>query len=154
VFALDAEDGSRAWVNDKVAGVTELMLWRQPAHPPREGGGPMVPERTILIASSGLTGLWGLDPNDGRTLWRRNLPEGGISSPVSIAGALLVSSTRYGIFLFSPLDGAVIDGIDTGGGVAMTPAAYGRRAYVLTNEGTLLGLHIQAPPIATPRPKG
>jgi len=154
VFALDAEDGSRAWVNDKVSGVTELTLFKQPAHPPRGGNGPMVPERTILVASSGLTGLWGLDPNDGRTLWRRNLPEGGISTPVPIAGALLVTSTRYGIFLFSPLDGAVIDGIDTGGGVAMAPATYGRRAYVLTNEGTLLGLHIQAPPIATPPPKG
>ena len=103
VFALDAEDGARAWVNDKVAGVTELTLWRQPAHRPRGGSGPMVPERQVLVASSGLTGLWGLDPNDGRTLWRRNLPEGGISTPIPIAGALLVTSTRYGIFLFLSL---------------------------------------------------
>jgi len=152
VFALDAEDGSRAWVNDKVSGVTEMTLWEQPAHAPR-GPGPIVPARRILLAASGLTGLWALDPNDGRTLWRRNLPHGGISAPVPIAGAVLVTSTRYGIFLFSPLDGAVIDGIDTGGGVAMTPAAYGMRAYVMSNAGTLLGLHIQPPPIAT-RPKG
>jgi hypothetical protein len=100
-----------------------------------------------------VTGLWGLDPDDGHTLWRRNLPHGGISAPVPWEGALLVTSTRYGIFLFSPLDGAVIDGIDTGGGVAMTPATYGMRAYVMSNTGTLLGLHIQPPPIATP-PKG
>ena len=154
VFALDAEDGARAWVNDKVAGVTELTLWKQPAHRPRGGSGPMVPERQVLVASSGLTGLWGLDPNDGRTLWRRNLPEGGISTPIPIAGALLVTSTRYGIFLFSPLDGAVIDGIDTGGGVAQAPGAYGNRAYVLTNEGVLLGLHVQPPPSVTSPPKG
>lgn len=145
VFALDADDGSRAWANEKAAGVTELMMWRQPAHRPRDGKGPDVPEKRILIASSGLTGLWGIDPEDGRTVWRRNLPEGGISAPVPVAGALLLTSTRYGIFLFAPLDGAVIDGIDTGGGISMTPAAYGRRAFMLTNGGSLLGLHIAAP---------
>jgi outer membrane protein assembly factor BamB len=160
VFALDARDGSRAWVNDKVTGATELILWEQPPHPrrgtPAEAqaqGAPLVPARRVLLASSGLTGLWGLDPEDGRALWHRNLPEGGLSAPAPIVGALLVTSTRYGIFLFSPLDGAVIDGIDTGGGFAMTPAAYGTRAFVMSNEGTLLGLHVEPPPIAT-RPKG
>ena len=150
VFALDAQNGSRAWVNDKVTGVTELMLWEQPAHPPRNGDGPDTPAKSILLAASGLTGLWALDPNDGRTLWRRNLPEGGISAPVAFAGALLISSTRYGIFLFSPIDGAVIDGIDTGGGFAMTPAAYGRHAFVMSNTGILLGLQIEPPPIPKP----
>jgi hypothetical protein len=62
-----------------------------------------------------------------------------------MAGALLVATTRYGLFLFSPMDGAVIDGIDTGGGVAMTPAVHGRRAFVLTNGGALLSLHVQTP---------
>ncbi|MCC6558557.1 MAG: PQQ-binding-like beta-propeller repeat protein [Polyangiaceae bacterium] len=145
VFALDAQDGSRAWVNEKATGVTELVLWEQPAHRPRGGEGPEVPARKILLAASGLTGLWALDPEDGRTIWRRNLPEGGISAPVPWVGALLVATTRYGLFLFSPTDGAVIDGIDTGGGVAMTPAVHGRRAFVLTNGGALLGLHVQAP---------
>lgn len=158
VFALDADSGSRAWVNEKVHGVNELTLWTQPAHPPRSVGGhdaagPGVPARRILLASSGLTGLWALDPEDGRTLWRKNLPEGGISAPVPWAGALLITSTRYGIFLFSPIDGAVIDGIDTGGGFAMTPAAYGRRAFVMSNTGQFLGLDIEAPKIADP-PKG
>ncbi|WP_437820246.1 outer membrane protein assembly factor BamB family protein [Sorangium sp. So ce1078] len=150
VFALDAENGTRAWVNEAAVGVTELVLWHQPAHQPRSGGGPIVPERKVLLASSGLTGLWALDPEDGRTIWRRDLPDGGISAPVPFAGALLVTTTRYGIFLFSPLDGAVIDGIETGGGIAMTPAAYGRRAFVLTNGGALLSLDVETPPI----PKG
>jgi outer membrane protein assembly factor BamB len=156
VFALDAEDGGRAWSNDKVLGVTELTLWTQPAHPPRAGSAPPTPAKSLLLAASGLTGLWALDPDDGRTVWRRNLPEGGISAPVPFAGALLISSSRYGLFLFSPLDGAVIDGIDTGGGFGMTPAAYGRRAFVMTNAGQFLGLSIETPPIATPPilPKG
>jgi outer membrane protein assembly factor BamB len=149
VFALDAENGTRVWVNDKAIGVTNLVLWEQPAHPPRSGQGPEVPARRLLLGSSGLTGLWALDPNDGRTVWRRNLAEGGMSAPVPIQGALLVGTTRYGIFLFSPLDGGVIDGISTGNGFAMTPAAYGRRAFVLSNGGALIGLSVQPPPSVT-----
>lgn len=145
VFALDAADGSRAWANEKAVGVTELVMWRQPAHRPQGGAGPSVPEKRLLVAASGLTGLWGIDPEDGRTVWRKPLPEGGISAPVPVAGALLLTSTRYGIFLFSPLDGAVIDGIDTGGGISMSPAAHGRRAFMLTNGGSLLSLQIAAP---------
>jgi outer membrane protein assembly factor BamB len=143
VFALDGESGTRLWGNDKVTGANELLLWEQP--PRVTPGGPGLPGRKILFASSGLTGLWALDPKDGRTLWRRNLPEGGMTAPVAWEGTLLVGTTRYGIFLFSPLDGAVIDGIDTGTGVAMTPAARGKRAFVLTNGGTLLGLDIDPP---------
>ncbi len=151
VYALDAENGTRAWVNDKATGVTELVLWEQPAHAPRDGQGPEVPARKVLLASSGLNGLWGLDPNDGRTLWRRSLPEGGVTAPVPVAGAVLVGTTRYGIFLFSPLDGAMIDGIETGNGFAMTPAAYGKRAFVVTNGGQLLGLGIQTPTVSGPK---
>lgn len=146
VFALDARSGGQAWSNPAVRGVTELVLWSQPAHAPRHGEGPDIPAKKVLLASSGPTGLWGLDPEDGRTLWRRDLPEGGITAPVPWAGAVLVGTTRYGLFLFSPLDGALIDGINTGGDIAMTPAAYGHRAYVMTNAGNLLGLHIAAPP--------
>ncbi|MFO0590572.1 MAG: PQQ-binding-like beta-propeller repeat protein [Polyangiaceae bacterium] len=146
VFALDGENGSRIWWNDKVLGATDLLMWEQPARPAADGKGPGIPARKLLLASSGVTGLWALDPNDGgRTVWHRALPEGGMTAPVPWEGTLLVGTTRYGLFLFSPLDGAVIDGIDTGTGIAMTPAAYGRRAFTLTNGGTLLGIDI-APP--------
>ena len=145
VFALDAETGARIWANDRAQGVTELVLWEQPAHRPRDGKGPMVPARKILFAASGNTGLWALSPEDGRELWRRPLPEGGITAPVPVMGALLVGTTRYGLFLFSPLDGGVIDGIDTTGGFAMTPAAHGRRGFVLSNGGTWLGVSVQSP---------
>lgn len=147
VFALDAEDGSRAWVNDKARGVTDISLWTQPAHRPRSGEGPEVAAKTILFAASGVTGLWALNPEDGSTLWRKSIPEGGISAPVPFAGAMLVSSTRYGVFLMSPLDGGVIDAIETGGGYAMTPAAYERRAFVMSNQGAFLALHINAPTV-------
>jgi outer membrane protein assembly factor BamB len=145
VFALDAEDGSRVWVNENATGVTELTLWSQPAHAPREGHGPEVRAKSVLLGSSGLSGLWALDPETGKTIWRRTVPQGGLTAPVPVAGAVLVGTTRYGLFLMSPLDGGVIDGIDSGASFAMTPAAYGRRAFVMSNQGSFLGLHIAAP---------
>jgi outer membrane protein assembly factor BamB len=149
VFALDAQSGSRVWMNEKALGVTDLTLWREPAHAPSprgpDRGGPMVPERKMLIASSSVSGLWALDPVTGRMLWRQPLPEGGITAPVPVAGAMLVGTTRYGMFLMSPLNGKVIDGFDRGTGFAATPAAYGGRAYFLSNGGVFLGIQIEDP---------
>jgi outer membrane protein assembly factor BamB len=145
VFALDAQTGARVWLNDRAKGVTELVLWEQPAHPPRDGIGPNEPSRKLLLASSSTTGLWALATDDGRETWRRPVPEGGTSAPVGIAGALLVSTTRYGLFLLSPLDGGVIDGLDIANGLAMTPAVFGRRAFAMSNTGVLLGIAVEPP---------
>jgi outer membrane protein assembly factor BamB len=145
VFALDALTGNRVWGNDRAAGVTDLVLWNQRAHAPRDGQGPREPARSLLLASAGATGLWALSPEDGHEIWRRSLPEGGISAPVPVAGAVLVSTSRYGLHLFSPLDGGVIDGIDLSGGLSMTPAVMGHHAYVVSNTGTLIGLYVDAP---------
>jgi outer membrane protein assembly factor BamB len=152
VYALDAETGTQIWANPGVAGVTELTLWEQPAHAAREKGRPALPERRVLLASSGTTGLWGLDPETGRELWRRSLPNGGVSAPVPIAGALLFSASQLGVFLISPLGGEMIDGIHIADGSSMTPAAFGNRAYVLTNGGSLLSLRVR-PPYAALEPK-
>lgn len=145
VFALDAQTGSRIWVNDRASGVTNLVAWHEPSHPPRDGVGPRVGGRRLVLASSGTTGLWALDPEDGREIWRRTLPDGGVSAPVPVAGALMVATTRYGLFLLSPVDGGVIDGIDLTNGLTMTPAVYGRRAFVMSNTGVLLGIHVNPP---------
>jgi outer membrane protein assembly factor BamB len=151
LFALDADRGGTVWRNDKLTGVTDLYLWREPAHRPNPGsadfvpGGPPVPQREILIASSG-GALAGVDPPTGRVVWRIPVPEGGVTAPASISGALLVGTTRYGAFLLAPRDGRAIDGIDLGTGFSQTPAAIGDRAYLLTNGGTLLALQA-APPV-------
>jgi len=149
VFSLDALTGARLWANEKATGVSELVLWQEPAHPPTPGGplagGPMVPARKMLMASSSTTGLWGLDPANGRMMWRVPVPEGGITAPVAVAGAIMVGTTRYGLFLMSPLNGKVIDGIDLSSGFAQTPAAYGDRAYVMTNQGSFLGIQVETP---------
>jgi outer membrane protein assembly factor BamB len=149
VFALDAETGSRVWSNDKALGVTDITLWREPAHLPNPRGpdkdGPMVPERKILLASSATTGLWGMDPSTGRMLWKNAVPEGGITAPVPIAGAVIVGTTRYGLFLLSPRNGKVIDGLEIGSGFAQTPAAFGNRAYAISNAGTFVGVSVEPP---------
>jgi outer membrane protein assembly factor BamB len=145
MFALDAETGSRLWANDQARGVTELTLWEEPSHPSRQKDEPRVPARRMLLGASGNTGLWALRLEDGREIWRKPLPEGGIAAPTAVAGALLVSTTRYGLFLMSPIDGGVIDAIDTGSGFAMQPAAHGRRAFVMTNQGRMLSLHVDGP---------
>lgn len=140
VFALDAENGTQIWTNPGVLGVADLVLWSQPAR-----SEPPAPARRLLIAASGTSGLWALDPETGTEVWRRSIPSGGVSAPVPIEGALLVSTSRLGVFLLSPLGGDLIDGIHMADGSAMTPAAAGTRAFVLTNGGSLLALEVTGP---------
>jgi len=144
VFALDAETGSQVWSNPGVFGVTDVTLFDQPPHRRRRDGGDE-PARRILLAASGTTGLWGLDPETGSELWRRSLPSTAVSRPVVVSGVLLIAASRLGIFLVNPLGGELIDGIHLADGSSMTPAAYGTRAFVLTNGGSLLGLHVASP---------
>jgi len=144
VFALDAESGAKVWGRSEVTGVHEVVLWHEPAHE-RRGGGAEQPARDLLLASTGTTGLWALDSQTGEDVWHRSLPDGGVSSPVPIAGALLVSTTLHGLFLLSPLDGSVIDGIHTGAGFSMPAAVHGLRAFILSNTGSLMALHVTPP---------
>ena len=149
VYALDAATGSRIWGNDKAVGVTDIALWREPAHKPNPNGpdadGPLVPERKLVIVSSASFGLSALDPYTGRVVWRNKLPEGGVTAPVPMSGAILVGTSRYGLFLISPRNGKVIDGIDLNTGFSQTPGAYGGRAYVMTNAGTFIGVSVSPP---------
>jgi outer membrane protein assembly factor BamB len=143
VYALDAETGTEVWSNPGVFGVTDVTLFEQPAHQRRDGREE--PERRVLLAASGTTGLWGLNPQTGEELWRRSLPATAVSNPVLVSGALLISASRLGLFLVSPLGGELIDGLHLADGSSMTPAAYGSRAYVMTNGGSLLGVHVVPP---------
>jgi outer membrane protein assembly factor BamB len=143
VFALDAETGSQVWTNSGLYGVTDVMLFDQPAHLRRDGRDE--PARRILLAASGTTGLWGLDPETGSELWRRSLPATAVSRPVVVSGVLMIAASRLGVFLVNPLGGELIDGIHLADGSSMTPAAYGSRAFVMTNGGALLGLHVASP---------
>lgn len=149
VFALDATAGTQLWRRPEAEGVSWLAYWHEPAHVDPASGAEIT-ERGLVIAGSGTTGLWALDPKTGDVRWRREGPRGTLGHPVPIAGALLVTSSKLGLFLFDPLRGLAIDGIDPGTGFAAGARAYGNRAYVLTNGGVLLGLEV-VPPTAGPR---
>lgn len=144
VFALDATAGTQVWRRAEAEGVSWLTHFSEPAHTDPDSGAE-IPARSLLIAGSGTTGLWALDPKTGDVRWRRQGPRGTLGHPVQIAGALLVTSSKLGLFLFEPQQGRPIDGIDPATGFASGAAAYGNRAFVLTNGGVLLGLEIIPP---------
>jgi outer membrane protein assembly factor BamB len=144
VFGLDATAGTQAWRRAEAEGVSWLTHFSEPAHQDPATGAE-IPERSLLIAGSGTTGLWALDPKTGDVRWRREGPRGTLGHPVSLAGAILVSSSKLGLFLFEPQQGRAIDGIDPGSGFAAGPAAYGNKAFVLSNAGVLLGLEVIPP---------
>ncbi len=158
LFAIDEDHGVTVWRDEKVTGVSDLVLWREPAHPANPLGpefvpdGPIVPTREVLLASGGSSGLVALEPATGRTLWRLPLPEGGMTAPVGLAGALFVGTTRYGAFLLSPRDGRPMDGFDLGSGFSQTPATYGSRGFLVSNAGTLVGVQVVSPLSSTNRP--
>ncbi len=140
VFALEREAGTQLWNNPGILGVQSLLLLDQPRAPGSQGG-----RRRLLIAASGTTGLFGIDPDSGATEWRSPLPAGGVTSMSLVAGALLVSASQLGVYLVSPLDGRVIDGLHVVDGVAGAAATSGNRAFVMTNGGRLLSLVVTDP---------
>jgi outer membrane protein assembly factor BamB len=142
VYCFDAELGTMLWSNTDAVGVSDVTLWTQP---PYVRDGVERPARALLLVSSGTTGLWALDPESGLDVWRREVPFGGLSAPAFVDGAILVNSSQLGTFLLSPIDGSLIDGLHFDLGASSTPAAHGRRAFVLTNGGTLLALDVNVP---------
>ncbi len=133
VFGLDAATGAKVWVNAEPSGIVDLAVVEDAR------------EMSPILVATGTSGLWGLDPHTGETLWHQRLPEGGVTQAVPVAGAILVGTTRYGLFLFSPQTGAFLDGLESAGSIAMTPEAFGTRAFVMNNGGELLSLHISPP---------
>lgn len=143
VTALVMETGNQLWFNNAVLGVTDVSIWRQRAH--TDATQRVHNEKNYVIASTGTTGLWALEVETGHVVWRRDLPDGGTSSPAFISGAMLVSTTRHGLFLISPLDGAIIDGIHTQAGFSMPARSLGQRAFILSDTGQFMALSVPRP---------
>ena len=154
LFALNAKSGAQLWHNEGVSGVTELTLWSSPVRPaarPVDGEEAPAPaaapaaEQRLVFASSGSTGLWAIDPETGAEKWHRDLPAGGLTAAIPVSGAVLVGTTRYGMFLFYPLDGGLIDSFAGGGSFAAPPTAFGTRAFFLSNDGVFYGVQVRPP---------
>lgn len=142
VFALEPKVGTIMWSNTNITGVSDVTYYEQPAYVYR---GVQRPARRLLLVATGTSGLWALNPEDGSVKWQRDLPAGGVSRPVPVAGALLMNASQQGTYLLSPVDGSLIDGIHVEDGASGTPAALGSQAFVMTNGGALLALRIAAP---------
>ncbi len=153
VYALDEERGAPLVEKREGAGCRPISYSgasRRIAVPPDDPsyvpGGPEVPSREMLPR------LERCDRPVGASIRRTG---GGCGAcPYRRAGSRLRcrwrarfwwGTTRYGAFLLSPLDGRPIDGVDLGSGFSQAPAAFGNRAFVLSNGGTLLGLQVDPP---------
>jgi outer membrane protein assembly factor BamB len=148
VQAVDAVDGRRLWSFAAAKAVSDLVLWREPAHASKEpdgAAGPEVPERTLLIAVSTISGVWALDPRTGEARWHLAAPKGGVTAPTEVAGALAIGTGRNGLFLVSPRNGRVIDGLDATDGFTARPVAHRYGLFALSNTGALLGLRVTPP---------
>lgn len=148
VQAVDAIDGRRLWSFSAARAVSDLVLWREEAHAARESdglAGPEVPERTLLIAVSAMSGVWALDPKTGEPRWHLNAPKGGITAPTAVAGTLALGTGRNGLFLVSPRNGRIIDGLDMADGFTARPVAADHGLFAFSNGGTLLGLRVTPP---------
>jgi len=153
VFARDASNGTAMWRNEKLVGVTDLVLWEEREHPPNpdsnQRGTGIIPARKYLLASSATSGLTAIDPLTGKKVWQVAVPEGGVTAAVPVAGALLVGTSRYGLFALSPLNGKIMDGLDVGTGFSATPAVYGHKGFALSNGGTMIAVKVRPPVVRT-----
>lgn len=148
VQAVDAIDGRRLWSFSAAKAVSDLVLWREPAHAPREvdgTSGPGIPERSLLLAVSTISGIWALDPKTGEPRWHLKAPNGGVTAPADVAGALVIGTGRNGLFVVSPRNGKVIDGLDVTDGFSARPVAASYGVFALSNTGVLLGLRVTPP---------
>jgi outer membrane protein assembly factor BamB len=98
-----------------------------------------------LLAVSTISGVWALDPKSGEPRWHLKAPVGGITAPTEVAGALVIGTGRNGLFLVSPRNGKVIDGLDVTDGFTARPATTAHGIFALSNTGVLLGLRVTPP---------
>jgi outer membrane protein assembly factor BamB len=120
VLALDLASGQQQWE------------YRTPA-----------PARIELLAGAVVavttTQVVALSPRDGRVRWTTPLGGQPAGDPIFVAGRIAVPRTTSLLWL-DAASGRTLRHFDPGTGVSATPAALGRRVYVLTNGGDLLAL--------------
>jgi outer membrane protein assembly factor BamB len=162
VTAYDAVTGKERWLPVDLSAEAEQSLGELPQYLDTDttpvgvnlAGRPSVAVGSyeggvfLLDAETG-DQIWS-NPATGDELWQRDLPNGGVSKPAFVGGAMLVTSSSHGVYLLSPLNGGVIDGFHTEVGLAAAPTAYGGRAYVIGNSGRLLALSVQTPTAPVP----
>ncbi len=151
VYALDQERGAPVWKNEKATGVTELTLWKERAHAPRKGsadyvrGGPPSPARELLARVERHDRPLGARPGERQDALAHPAPRGRRDGAGRLSGALLDGHDEVRrVPAFAASTAGPSTGSTSGSGFSQAPAAYGSRAYLLTNEGTLVGIQIES----------
>jgi outer membrane protein assembly factor BamB len=117
---------------------TGKALWSQPY----TDAARVAVDRGAVLAVTGQEVI-SLNARDGRANWKSPL-QGAASGALRLAGRwLLVPAEEGGLRFYEAASGRLLRVLDPGSGVSSTPGIRGRRAYVLSNAGTLLALDFE-----------
>jgi hypothetical protein len=124
VMALDAATGKTVWSQ------------------PYADASRVLQDRGAVLAVTGKEVL-SLSAQDGKLAWKATL-QGAAAGALRVAGRLLlVPAHEGGLRFYEAASGRLLRVLDPGSGVSATPGVQGRRAYVLSNAGTLLALDLE-----------
>ncbi len=119
-------------------GATGKTLWSQP----HADASRVLVDRGALLAVTGKE-VVSLSLKDGTPNWTAPL-QGATGGALRVTGRwLLVPARDGGLRFYEAASGRLLRVLDPGSGVSSTPAVLGRRAYVLSNAGTLLALDLE-----------
>jgi outer membrane protein assembly factor BamB len=123
VFALDPATGKTLW-EAKAPGASRLLF--------ADGNLYAVTASQVLA----------LSPRDGGRRWAQALQGTAAGLPLRFDKRLALP-TGKGLLLLDAASGKQLRFVDPGTGVSATPAANGRRLYILSNGGTLVALDLE-----------
>ncbi len=123
VAALDRQNGSLVW-ESRVPFAYKARL-----------------DREVYVVVS-TTDVVGLDARNGKQLWSTPLEGTPLADPLFIQGLIVVPNGK-GLLLLDRRNGKKLRFITRGTGATGTPAALGKRVYVLSNAGELVAVDIR-----------
>lgn len=122
IYALDLQTGQQIW-EVKTPNPTRLTL-----------------TPGVLIAVTA-TEVLGIETREGKVRWTIPLEGEVVGEPVLVGARIALPNARSIVWL-DPSSGRVLRRFDPGTGVSAPVGSFGRRVYVLSNEGNLVALDL------------
>lgn len=95
-----------------------------------------------LVVAAAPGKLTGLDAAEGAVRWTAAIDPGSPGRLARVGGRVAVPTAK-GLVLVAPLGGKVAEQLDPGSGVSAPPAIAGKRAYLLSNAGSLVAAQVE-----------
>ena len=129
LFRIDADSGRIEWSR----ALPRIMgLARAP--------------RGLVVASQGDGQVLGIQPSEGRVIWRYRMAQGAPTAPRVLEGEwAIVASSRGPMSLLSVRDGRPTQLVSPGTGSSVPPAVLGRNVVLLSNGGLVLAMRSGSP---------